>query len=677
MAKRILIFCITIILILLHPFVFSQTEEHFRKMDQIFQIPSQKITTGVLLNRAPLIDMKNYYLQQELDSVKSCHPMDWLVLYYTLYAAHLNPRTFGYNINIYKEYPKQVSQNETVPLGVILYNYNKIRDNAVEAGLVVVDSMQQALIDISGARNTPLETGCALAFSALTDSLEAGSYTFVLPESLLVSNQISAIDALSINFGDGQGFIPVSPNNSLSIRYNSVGTVILTLHAVVNAQDYFASSEIYLTAPSKMEIDEPPCDTSSFTTSNDIKAYYGIWYNTCDGCTEKKIRKPIIIASGFDPSNNNRIYEEEPFNDKKNLYLYNVANRKESGESKGFLDKLRDYGYDIIIWRSRNSTESISKNADNLIEFIKEINDRNTTDNELIIYGASMGGLIVRHAITKMEHTGQDHKTKLFISMDSPQEGANVLLGFQYMGMFLKTLAAGALDEKIDDALNCDAAKEMLLYHHTATNVAAHKAYCSSKRTDYLSNLANMGNYPKKTVNMAVSLGSGTSKNQGFNAGQRLVTKHSAPMSGITFVYGTLDLLLTLIGIPSVIGAILNSIDLEFYVNAVPNNTDATVFAHEVSLDICIPNWLFWLSGGIPIPGVTLDCDLELWSSNIKVNNTVPIDNAPGSKGGYHNLKALGLGDFLTNNLVQQILLKMIVDQNYDGFIPAYSALGL
>ncbi|MCL2247249.1 MAG: hypothetical protein FWC10_09120 [Lentimicrobiaceae bacterium] len=87
-------------------------------MDQIFQIPSQKVTTGVLLNRAPLIDMKNYYLQQELDSVKSCHSMDWLVLYYTLYAAHLNPRTFGYDLNIYKEYhsPDQLeSSNCLIP----------------------------------------------------------------------------------------------------------------------------------------------------------------------------------------------------------------------------------------------------------------------------------------------------------------------------------------------------------------------------------------------------------------------------------------------------------------------------------------------------------------------------------------------------------------------------------
>ena len=685
MEKRILIFCITIILILLNPFVFSQTEEYFLKMDKIFKIPSEKITTGVLMNRAPqLIDMKTWYLQTEQDSVKSCNPNNWLMLYYTLYAAHLTPRAFGYDLNIYKEYPKQVYRNETVPLGFLFYNYNKIREDAVETGLIMVDSIQQMVTDISG-RGTPLEIACALAFSALTDSLEVGSYTFVLPESLFVSNQTHAIDALYIDFGDGQGFIPVSQNNPISIYYNTVGKVTLTLQAVINAQDYFASTEIYLTAPSKKTIDEPPCILSAYEViSNNvtIKAYYGIWYNTCDNCTEKKIRKPIIIASGFDPMNNNRIYDEESFDDKKSIYLYNVANRKEPGETKGFLDKLREYGYDIIIWRSKNSTESISRNADNLIEFIKYINDLNTTDNELIIYGASMGGLIVRYALTKMEYDGDNHKTKLFISMDSPQEGANVLLGFQYMGMFLKTLAVGALDEKIDKALNCDAAIEMLLYHHTATDLAAHKAYPSPKRTAYINNLASMGDLPKKTVNMAISLGSGISANQGFNPGQRLVTKYSTTFSIGAVGFATVDVLLTIIGIPGGIGglgaATLSSLKLEFYVNAVTDHSDATIFDHEVSLNICVPTWnMAWFP--IPIPGFTLDCSPELWSSNVKVNNTVPIDNAPGSKGGYHNLKALLTGDaaFLTNPIIEKILLNMNVDQNYDCFIPSYSALGL
>jgi hypothetical protein len=44
-------------------FVFSQTDEYFKKMDGIFDISSKKVTTGLLINRAPGlidIDMKIY-----------------------------------------------------------------------------------------------------------------------------------------------------------------------------------------------------------------------------------------------------------------------------------------------------------------------------------------------------------------------------------------------------------------------------------------------------------------------------------------------------------------------------------------------------------------------------------------------------------------------------------------
>jgi len=674
--RKLLIYCTTIVFMLLYQFVFSQTDEYFRKMDAIFDIPSYKVTTGILINRALNNDnIKTYNLQEEMDSVELCKPVDWLTLYYMLYAAHLNPNSFEYDINIYKEYPKRVYRNGTMPLGLIFYNYDKIRADAIEKKLIHVDTIKQVITDISENR-TPLETDHCLAFSVLTDSIKAGSYEFVLPESLFVSNQSHYIEALYINFDDGQGFISLTPNNPISVHYNNIGNKKVTLQVVINDHNYYASSQIYVkeSLTNRMEIDRVPCEVNKFERNN-ITAYYGIWYNNCDDCTQKKIRKPIIIASGFDPQDKNRIYDEDTYDEDKNIYLYNIANHKEQGEVKGFLDQLREYGYDIIIWRSADSEKSIIKNADNLIEFIKFINNRNTTDNELIMYGASMGGLVVRYALTKMEYKGEDHKTKLFVSMDSPQNGADVLLGFQYLGMFFKNLVGGTIGNQIDNALNCDAAKEMLLYHHTTSDINNnHKALCANARTAFLAELESKGNFPQKPLTMAISLGSGIATNQGFSAGQRLITKHSAPISAITIGYLTLDVILSLLGIPIPIGAILNSLNLEFYVNAVPNNTTAHIYAHKLSANICIPKIEFLSE--YPFIRIGLDCEPTFLEQNVIVNNTAPIDNAPGSIGGYHNLKGL-LPDFFTNPFVEEILLNLDVNPEYDCFIPSYSALGL
>ena len=45
--------------------------------------------------------------------------------------------------------------------------------------------------------------------------------------------------------------------------------------------------------------------------------------------------------------------------------------------------------------------------------------------------GLSMGGLVARYALCDMENRSEDHDTRLYISYDSPQQGANVPLSFQ------------------------------------------------------------------------------------------------------------------------------------------------------------------------------------------------------------------------------------------------------
>jgi hypothetical protein len=155
-----------------------------------------------------------------------------------------------------------------------------------------------------------------------------------------------------------------------------------------------------------------------------------------------------------------------------------------------------------------------------LVDFIQKINAEKTSDNELIIAGASMGGLVVRYALTYMEYYGIDHQTKLFISVDSPQEGANVPLGIQYMVKYLNSdllEVLAALKNAEDTMLNSDAAKEMLLYHHTATS--GKTAQASAMRNTFLSSLERMGNFPQECRTIAISMGSGNGTGQGFSAG--------------------------------------------------------------------------------------------------------------------------------------------------------------
>ena len=85
---------------------------------------------------------------------------------------------------------------------------------------------------------------------------------------------------------------------------------------------------------------------------------YGIWYRTNEGQVNK-LKKPLLLVSGFDPSDIMRIGKGEVItdtytnddkkdknrDDKTLVYLYNVANKND------FLDKLRARGYDVIAYR--------------------------------------------------------------------------------------------------------------------------------------------------------------------------------------------------------------------------------------------------------------------------------------------------------------------------------------
>ncbi|MDR2836698.1 MAG: hypothetical protein LBV69_11015 [Bacteroidales bacterium] len=147
---------------------FSQTNSYQLKMDSIFEISKEKVTTGVLIDRSPnIIEMKNFYLQDIVDSAIACKSLEWIALYYRIYASHLNLESFKYNLNIAEKYPNKLRPNDMIELGLIFYKYDKIKDNAVQNGLLTVDTINNKITDISSPRQSPLEINSCLAFSFL------------------------------------------------------------------------------------------------------------------------------------------------------------------------------------------------------------------------------------------------------------------------------------------------------------------------------------------------------------------------------------------------------------------------------------------------------------------------------------------------------------------------------
>ena len=674
-TKSLSFFRFILLAIIFMQVTFTYAQEKYQlQIDSIFEIPAYKIPSGILLNRSPAVIDMNIYDPANGQPVDTCTLYKWMSIYYRIYASYLNMDDFQYDKNIVHQYmPLIKPKTEEIDMGIIFYDYDKIIETAVEDGLLLVDTINMKIRDISGA-GTPIEPATCFAFSAMADTIPAGNYSFQILPSLFVSNKTATFNEIYIDFDDNQGYVKVDIGDTVNVSYFSLGNKTLKIKAVWEKDTLISYSNLYVTQNTVLEsitsVDIPVPDEGPEKYENDgITAMYGIWFR-CNH--DGHIRKPILIVSGFDPMNKNRIGIEDNAN-ADNVFLYNVANKYR------FLDRLREYGYDVIIWRSQNSTESIYPNAMNLIHFItQKINNVKTADNELIVVGVSMGGLVSRYALTYMELIQYEyyHHTKLFISMDSPQNGSNVPLGFQFLVKYLNDDLFGTvpmLKDAKEKMLDCDAAREMLLYHYSATS--GWTARCDPRRNFYLNSLSNIGNFPQQCRTMAVSMGSGTNKDQGFNPGAILIKKIPSPL--VLGAYMTLDVLLMLVGIHPTIGFTLSHSSWEFEVRAVPNHMPCRIYNEELYINLCgpipilVPPFLDWLHPGSP-------CEPHIWKREEWVNNTQPLDNAPGSIFGLHNLKDWGLDEDKEKWADMFEKLKIIIDDShYDCFIPSYSALGM
>ena len=194
----------------------------------------------------------------------------------------------------------------------------------------------------------------------------------------------------------------------------------------------------------------------------ETQAYFGqgeyeIFLDNVDGVLDK----PIIVLDGFDPGDSRDI---------PGLY----ASLSFGGQNMP--DILRDEGFDIVILNAPlyntggknidGGADYIQRNAMVLIAMIQQLNADKVGNEELVVLGPSMGGLIARYALSYMEDNSLDAETRLYISFDAPHRGANIPISLQYLiNYFAIQVGDATAQQVVDQLLNSPAAKEMLTDH--------------------------------------------------------------------------------------------------------------------------------------------------------------------------------------------------------------------
>ena len=341
---------------------------------------------------------------------------------------------------------------------------------------------------------------------------ESVSFIFGKTSFLFSTNPIKE---LQIDFGNGQISEILSNrayiNTTITHSFTSGGTKRLIFTGVF--QDGTTFETYGMISVALIDTISPPEDaalklraTESFTPyipdelpSNFIpgnlfaEIEYEVNYSTNPPRTE--IIKPIIITDGID------------YGDVRNCKFI-FDNTLDLPEIDGNLGKtLQAQGYDVIIvnfptyvigtreimtnvevddygnpvswdmetieFKRKGGADYIQRNALAVKQLIRVINDEltaNSSDEELVVVGPSMGGLVTRWALKEMEDDGEDHNTRLWVSFDAPHQGANGPTSLQDISAFFGITS-------LTDMLNRSASKQMLVHHYLAEEQIPIPAY--------------------------------------------------------------------------------------------------------------------------------------------------------------------------------------------------------
>ncbi|MGW1297426.1 esterase/lipase family protein [Streptomyces sp. NPDC002533] len=206
------------------------------------------------------------------------------------------------------------------------------------------------------------------------------------------------------------------------------------------------------------------------------------------------IVRPVLMADGFNLGRS----------DLDALYLGLEADFP-------LIGSLRQRGRDVILVGYDERSASILDNARTVTDAIMRTIAEQMGDTRLTVGGFSMGGLVTRYALARLEHQRIDHRTELHFSYDSPHRGAVVPIGLQAFAHFIP------VPNDFAKQMNSTAARQMLWRHYNSQDGSIG---VDPEREKFLGVLRDVGGWPRIPRLIAVANGRGDGQGPNVPPGQ-------------------------------------------------------------------------------------------------------------------------------------------------------------
>ncbi|MBZ9599559.1 esterase/lipase family protein [Streptomyces yangpuensis] len=222
----------------------------------------------------------------------------------------------------------------------------------------------------------------------------------------------------------------------------------------------------------------------------------------------RQLIRPVILSDGFSSGSSE---------------LDRLWNGLEENGDYRFVSELHATGRDVIILGYNDRTASIKANADTVIDCIRRTLAERVGRSKLVVGGFSMGGMVTRYALAKMEHDPAlpDHETALHLSYDSPHHGGWLPVSLQAFIHFATdnfgdAPVVGEFIRLFSGLLNSPAAKQMARWHIAKADDTPAPA---PERVAFLRELEELGGWPRSVRKIGVANGVDTGTGNGIKAG--------------------------------------------------------------------------------------------------------------------------------------------------------------
>ena len=614
-----------------------------------------RMATDVLLNQTVPISNPHAFGGNYGDTAVNSYE-NWEQQYWEYYNGSFNRAALESPAGIRGRIRDKFNAGQ-VPLLLLEYRYDELVADAATQGLIRIDSVNERVYDGPNRSRSPYATG-RLFSAALAKENVAGNTTIYVGSDFWLGNT-SAPTYVYVDFGDGVGWRYVTMNTTVQVDFGgqqAAGTP--TQPRVINV--WHPNTPTTGSAYGKTNATQQRKIALAPDAALGVRAATGwpgsdqqvptaiAWIKYAPGNTSGKFRKPLIFVEGIDFAKTMGAYPYEGVCDNPtitqtgfldlNYFRYNGCTNDNYRNGEAGWNEMVEYnaaypslerlpglrarlqnqeGYDILFLDFTDGADKIQNNALTLVELLKWINDpaRREGNVENVVMGASMGGQVVRFALSYMEKEGNPcHNTKLYVSVDSPHRGANAPLGIQYMLRALQgNIFAGKKFGTNYNFLLRPASRQMLVYHVESNSRSYREEWQTWQKRD--------DSWPALMRRVAVANGNGNALSQpNMTPGMMLLrtSKGAAVAIGLgqNYVYA----------LPGV---------------AIINNNNNVVFRHKN------------LFGGT-------------WQYYTAPSNAVLYDNAPGGTRPNEKTFAEQGGIFIKRGTTES-----------DTFIPTISALGI